>query len=100
MWIGQGSRLQKSAEEIDNGGGKGKSKLNSTDSMAAMKFMIRRLLEDHDARADERHRQAQLDTKRSIEAAIAQHVQPLNAAVDEERTTRAQTILEVQPEIQ
>ena len=62
--------------------------------------MIRRLLEDHDARADERQRQAQLETKRSIEAATAQHVQPLNAAIAQESRTRAQTILEVQQQIQ
>ena len=65
-----------------------------------MKIMLRRLLEEHDARADERHRQVQLETKRSIETVIAQHVQPLNAAIAQERTIRVQATLEVQQQIQ
>ena len=39
------------------------------------------------------------DTKRVIECVIAQHVQPLNAAIAQERTSRVQAISNVQTQI-
>ena len=60
---------------------------------------MRRLLDDHDARAKERSRRLHLDQKRAIETAIAQHVQLLNAAIVQERTARVQAIAEVHQQI-
>ena len=64
--------------------------------MAEMEIILRLLLEDQDARAEERYRQSQLEIKRSIETIIAQHIQSLHAIIVQERPSRVQTILEVQ----
>ena len=67
--------------------------------MTNIKIMMRRLLDDHDARPEERSRRLHLDQKRAIETAIAQHVQPLNAAIAQERTARVQAVTEEHQQI-
>ena len=60
----------------------------SAESMTGIEKMMRKLLQEQKE-----------DTKRDIEAAIAQHCQPLTAAIAQERTTRTQAISEVQSQI-
>ena len=56
--------------------------------MTGIEKMMRKLLQEQKE-----------DTKRDIEAVIAQHCQPLTAAIAQERTTRTQAISEVQSQI-
>ena len=80
--------------------GERKGNLNLTDSMASIEIMMRRLLEDHDARAAERSRRLHVNQKRAIETAIAQHVQSLNAAIAQEKTACALAIANEHHQIQ
>ena len=65
--------------------------------------MMRRLLEDHQLKSEEMHRQQlgrqQEELKRNIETTIAQYCQPLSSAIAQERTERTQAISEVQAQI-
>ena len=62
--------------------------------------MMRRLLKEPDDRNEDWHRRQQEETKRTIESAIATHVQPLIAAMALERTARIQAISEIQNQLQ
>ena len=88
------------AGSISNEGTKGKDNLHLTESMPGMEIMMRRLLDDHDARAEERSRRLHLDQKRTIETAIIQYEQSLNTAIAQKRTARIQAIAEVYQQIQ
>ena len=65
--------------------------------------MMSRLLEAHQLRSEEMHRQQlgrqQEELKRTIETTIAQHCQSLSSAIVQERTERTQAISEVQAQI-
>ena len=65
--------------------------------------MICRLLEAHQLKSEEMHRQQlgrqQAELQRTIETTIAQHCHPLSTAIAQEMTTRIQGISEVQAQI-
>ena len=65
--------------------------------------MMRRLLQEQSDRVEEMHRhqraEDRAEVKRTIETAIAQHVQHLNTVIAQERTSRVQAISEIQQQI-
>ena len=73
--------------------------LHLTESMTNIEITIRRLLDHHDARRDERSWRLHLDQKKTIETTITQYIQSLNGIIAQERTTRTQVILEKQQQI-
>ena len=65
--------------------------------------MMRRLLQEHLNHEEELHRPQRVEdraeVKRTVETTIAHHVQRLNAAIAQERTSRVQAISEIQHQI-
>ena len=77
-------------------------------SMTAVEIMMSRMLAQHQIHADglQRHLHKEFmgrhesEMKRVITFATAQHVQPLNTAIAQERTARVQAIAKVHQQIQ
>ena len=63
--------------------------LTKGDSITGIEIMMRRLLQEQSDRVEEMHRhqraEDRAEVKRTIETAIAQHVQPLNTVIAQER---------------
>ena len=74
----------------------GQDHLTPAGSNTDIEIMMSRLLEAHQLRSEEIHRQQlgrqQEELKRTIETTIAQHCQSLSSAIVQERTERTQAI--------
>ena len=71
----------------------------SEESISSIEKMMRKLLQEQKEDTKQLLQDQKDDTKRVIECAIAQHVQPLNTAIAQERTSRVQAISDVQTQI-
>ena len=71
----------------------------SEESISSIEKMIRKLLQEQKEDTKQLLQDQKDDTKRVIECAIAQHVQHLNTAIAQERTSRVHVISDIQTQI-